>query len=120
MNSSLSDKIKDKTGKTLVQFCKEDLNTAYPTFHHRFKEGKIHIKDFIYISLVTGLSLDQLIMEEPAYQDLIKALKEDPEKVFSQNKKRKNTRSESPTKTTTAKVDDDEDDDLFIEVNIKN
>ena len=83
------DIVEKVTGKTRKEFCRSELNCNYQTFHHRYVEGKIHVKDFIYLALRTGKSLDELIMQDPKYADLIKTLKTDPSVAFSRPEKPK-------------------------------
>ena len=71
MKRYLSSLIHESTGMNIKQFCSHVLGTQYPTFINRVKVGKIHIREYLIISKVTGHSLDTLIAKDPRYADLV-------------------------------------------------
>lgn len=71
----LSDILQSTTGLRLKPFVEQRLKTVYPNFSYRHLNGKIHVKDYIAISIATGVSLDELITNDPMYGDLVKELR---------------------------------------------
>ena len=72
----LSDILQRNTGLRLKPFVEQHLHSPYPNFSHRHTHGKIHVRDYIAISIATGISLDEIIMGDPQYQEDIENLKQ--------------------------------------------
>jgi hypothetical protein len=72
MKKHLSSLIKEATGMSIKEFCTQVLHTEYPNFIYRVGVGKIHVKEYLIISEVTGHSLDKLIAEDPRYAEMMK------------------------------------------------
>ena len=68
-------KIKLATGISTKLLCKE-MGIEYPAFTNRVRNAKIHLEDYFYIMFRTGLSFDELIIQEGKYQHMINNARE--------------------------------------------
>jgi hypothetical protein len=69
--TELSRIVREKTGKNIINLVTEELGVRYANFQYRAKAGKIHLADYIYLSIRSGVSLDTLIMSDPRYKHLV-------------------------------------------------
>lgn len=64
-------------GKSIKHVSEKYLKREYAAFHSRVKKGKIHVLDYIKLSILTGKSLDEILMQDPRYADDIKKIREE-------------------------------------------
>lgn len=77
----LRDIVLNSTGIGLKKFVENVLNQNYGTFSYRHNKGHIHISDYLKISVITGKSLDELISQDPRYQEQLAQYSEDLKEV---------------------------------------
>jgi hypothetical protein len=73
----LSELIYETTGKSIKHIVEKFIKRPYAAFHNRHKVGKIHVTDYIKLSIITGRTMDEILMSDPRYADAIKKANEE-------------------------------------------